>query len=68
MNKTSGEKNFDRRSFLQRIGWGAGAVGLAGAALSAAQSTAKAGDADNKPTAGYRETDHVLRAYQAARF
>ena len=68
MSTTSENKGLDRRSFLQGIGWGAGTAGLAAVALGGRGQTAEAGPTDAKPAAGYRETDHVLRAYEVARF
>jgi len=54
-----------RRDFLRLIGWG----GVAGAAALAAGGTAPAASAAAKPAApGYRETAHVKKYYETAKF
>lgn len=73
MSETKDQKQttVDRRGFLRTVGLGAGA---AGAAAALAAGTAAAGVAEPTPDpagktdAGYRETDHVRRFYDLARF
>ncbi|HSR71553.1 MAG TPA: hypothetical protein VLL72_04165 [Kiloniellales bacterium] len=66
MSKTT-TTAIDRRDFFRKAGLGAGVAGAAAAGLSAS----KAGAAE--PTkggskAGYRETAHVKKFYELARF
>lgn len=56
---------FGRRDFLRGVGVGAGAAGVA-AAVGVGGGEAEA--AEKKDDAGYRETEHVRRFYQLARF
>ena len=55
----------DRRSFLKLAG--AGVVG-SGAALASAAAPAAAASAPEAAEGGYRETDHVKRYYELAKF
>ena len=56
-----------RRDFFKKAGLGVGAAGMAAAALSAKES--KAEETASRPGgAGYRETAHVKKYYQLARF
>ena len=57
-----------RRDFFRKAGLGAGAAGVAAVALS--KTPAKAAVAGGKATGGkgYRETDHVKKYYELARF
>lgn len=69
MEAKKGAASIDRRSFLKAGGLAVGAAGAAGAALSAgkpakAVTPAKAG----RKSAGYRETEHVRRFYELAKF
>lgn len=59
----------DRRSFLRGVGLGAGAAGAV-AALTVAAGPAAAAEAVSAPGSadGYRETAHVRRYYELARF
>jgi len=59
-------KTAQRRDFLKLAGLGT----LAGAAAAAGGTPRKAAAATAKPTtdAGYRETEHVKKAYERARF
>lgn len=57
----------DRRAFLRGVGLSAGAAGAAAIGVTATKVDAKAA-ADAKTGAGYQETDHVRRAYDAAGF
>ncbi|MCP5366164.1 MAG: twin-arginine translocation signal domain-containing protein [Hyphomicrobiales bacterium] len=58
-----------RRQFLKTAGLGAGAAGVAATALAVKAPEADAAAAPaGKPRAGYRETDHVRRYYELAKF
>ncbi len=62
------QERISRRGFLRAAGLGAGAA--AGAAVAAIGSDARSAtsEAKHRPAAGYRETEHVRRAYELARF
>jgi anaerobic selenocysteine-containing dehydrogenase len=64
--KPGKNKTAQRRDFLKLAGLGT----LAGAAAAAGGTPRKAVAATAKPAtdAGYRETDHVKKAYELARF
>lgn len=63
------QQTVNRRSFLRGLGLGAaGAAGAAALAVNGAGAPAEAKPAEAKPSIGYRETEHVKRAYGAARF
>lgn len=66
MTKEKGPKTAQRRDFLKLAGLGT----LAGAAAAAGGTPRKAEAATGtKPNgAGYRETDHVKKAYELSRF
>ncbi len=69
METKNGARSIDRRSFLKAGGLAVGAVGAASATLAAGKP-AKAvtpAKADRK-AAGYRETEHVRRFYELAKF
>ena len=57
-----------RRDFFRKAGLGAGAAGAVAVALS--RTPAKAAVAGGKASGGkgYRETDHVKKYYELARF
>lgn len=57
----------DRRSFLRAVGLGAGAAAV-GLAAPAEAAPAPAGPPAKGEAAGYRETEHVKRAYETFRF
>ncbi|WP_245651301.1 twin-arginine translocation signal domain-containing protein [Paramagnetospirillum marisnigri] len=57
----------DRRAFLRGVGLSAGAAGAAAMAVGSSNADAKAGT-ESRQGAGYRETEHVRRAYEAAGF
>lgn len=69
MKQEKSKETVGRRAFLRGAGLGAGAAGVAAvAATSAAPAKpASAAPAQGRP-AGYRESEHVRRAYQLARF
>jgi len=58
-------KSVDRRDFFRKAGFGAGAAGIAAVAL---RSEANAGTVESPKGDGYRETDHVKKFYELARF
>lgn len=66
MSKLKGDVATDRRSFLKLAG--AGVVGT-GAAAAAAVAPAVAGEpVETEPGLGYRESEHVRRYYELAKF
>ena len=67
MTAASNTPAFDRRAFLRGIGLSAGAAGAAAVGVTATQADAKAQD-QTRQGAGYQETEHVRRAYEAAGF
>ncbi|MGF1610505.1 MAG: formate dehydrogenase [Kiloniellales bacterium] len=70
-HKKTGQKkegaSLGRRNFFRTAGLGAGAVGAAAVGLAAEGSAAE--PARKSPSsAGYRETGHVKKFYELARF
>jgi hypothetical protein len=61
-------KSVPRREFLKAAGLTSGAVGAAAVALSATPARAAKDQATGTKDAGYRETEHVLKYYETARF
>ena len=62
-------KKLSRRAFLRNAGLGAGASGVAVAALAASRpAEAAQATPSDRSAAGYRETEHVRRAYALSRF
>ena len=57
----------DRRAFLRGAGLSAGAAGAAALGVTATRADAKAAS-EAQTGAGYQETEHVRRAYEAAGF
>ncbi len=57
----------DRRNVFRKVGLGAGALGVAAVGLSASKAKAESAKSPSKG-AGYRETDHVKKYYELARF
>ena len=57
-----------RRDFFKKAGLGAGAAGMAAVGLSAKQGKADEPASTRPGSAGYRETAHVKKYYQLARF
>ena len=55
-----------RRDFLKVAGITGGAVGVAAVALASKSATAAAPESGK--TSGYRETEHVKKYYELARF
>ena len=67
MNGKKDIGSMERRDFMKKTGLGIGVAGAAAVSLSKTSSAAPSvGDAPGK--AGYRETDHVKRVYETARF
>lgn len=58
--------NVERRAFLRGIGLSAAAAPAA--ALGLAAPPAEAAETKTDAASGYQETEHVRRAYAAARF
>ena len=65
MEKTEKSDSLARRDFLKGAGV-AGAAGIASAALSGKE--AQAALPEDRPTGGYRETEHVMKYYELSRF
>jgi anaerobic selenocysteine-containing dehydrogenase len=65
MKKDKTDVKTDRRSFLKLAG--AGVVG-SGAAAAASVVPAAADTAEAEPGSGYRESEHVRRYYELAKF
>ena len=57
-----------RRAFFKKAGFGAGAIGAAAVGLDAKKSTAAEPSKGASSGAGYRETAHVKKYYDLARF
>ena len=57
-----------RRAFLTRAGLTAGAAGAAAVAVGGASPAEAAQQTRGRRVAGYRETEHVRRAYALSRF
>jgi len=55
-----------RRDFIKKTGFGVGVVGAVATGLS--KTAAATGDDGVKASRGYRETEHVKRFYETARF
>ena len=62
------KKGIPRREFLKTAGLAAGAAGTAAAALTAGPSKAAESGGKARTSAGYRETEHVRKYYELARF
>lgn len=65
MSKRKDRTNADRRDFLKLAGLG---TVVGGAALVSGQRAAKATEELAEKETGYRETDHVKKTYDLARF
>ena len=65
MKASDKSEKLQRRDFLK----GAGLAGAAGAATVALSGNdAKAAVVEAKPKGSYRETEHVMKAYELSRF
>ena len=67
MTAASDTTPLDRRAFLRGIGLSAGAAGAAAVGVTATKADAKS-QMGASQGAGYQETEHVRRAYEAAGF
>ncbi len=67
MSKLKQSKSLPRREFLKTAGLTAGAAGAAAVVLSSPEKSAMPTDTEGK-SGGYRETDHVRKYYELARF
>jgi anaerobic selenocysteine-containing dehydrogenase len=63
---TQTKKSLPRRDFLKAAGIAGGAAGLAAAALTTKSAKAAAPEAGKG--AGYRETEHIRKYYESARY
>ncbi len=59
-------KSIERRTFMKKAGLGVGAVGAV--ALSKSSAAAVPGTGAKPGKSGYRETEHVKKYYELARF
>ncbi len=66
MSNSKNPKAIPRREFLKSAGLTTGAVGAA-AVLSGVPAEAATMPGADKKSAGYRETEHVLKYYELAR-
>lgn len=57
----------NRRNLLRGIGLSAAAAGAVAAGITASRADTRP-PAGTAPDAGYRETEHIRRAYEAASF
>ena len=63
---TKSKKALPRRDFLKAAGIAGGAAGVAAVALSSKSASAAAPESGKG--SGYRETEHVKKYYELARF
>ncbi len=68
MTKKTESPAVGRREFFRKAGMGAGAVGAAAVVAAAKDGKAEEAGAERSARAGYRETSHVKRFYELARF
>ncbi len=67
MTENSETKTVSRRDLLRGAALSAGAAGAAAMGVTATKADAASGD-QTRTGAGYQETEHVRRAYEAAGF
>ena len=67
MSKKTAAK-LGRRDFFRKAGLGAGAAGAAAVGLTASQGHAAVPKKDAPKGDGYRETEHVKKFYELAKF
>lgn len=67
MSKKAAAK-LGRRDFFRKAGLGAGAAGVAAVGLSTSEGSAAVPGRDAVTGEGYRETEHVKKFYELARF
>jgi len=60
------KKSLPRRDFLKAAGIAGGAVGLAATTLTS--KSTQAAVPDGRKVSGYRETEHVRKYYESARY
>ena len=63
-----GIKSIERRTFMKRAGLGVGAVGAVAVGLPKSSVAAVPGTGAKPGKSGYRETEHVKKYYETARF
>ncbi len=68
MNENKDVKSAARRAFMKKAGLGAGAVGAVAIGLPGKTAQAKLATGEAPGRDGYRETEHVKRFYETARF
>ncbi len=68
MKRSKEIKSVERRAFMKKAGAGAGAVGAVAIGLPGTSAAAVSATGSAPGRSGYRETEHVKRAYAAARF
>ncbi len=61
-------KSIERRTFMKRAGLGVGAVGAVAVGLPKSSAAAVPGTGAKSGKSGYRETEHVKKYYETARF
>ncbi len=68
MGERKNIKSLERRTFMKRAGLGVGAVGAVAVGLSKTSAAAAPGTGAKPGKSGYRETAHVKKYYETARF
>ena len=68
MSEKKKETAVGRRAFFKKAGFGAGVFGAAAVGLTAKKSAAAEPSKGASSGAGYRETAHVKKYYDLARF
>ena len=61
-------KSVKRRAFMKKAGIGVGAVGAVAVGLSKTSAAAAPGTGAKPGKSGYRETEHIKKYYETARF
>ena len=61
-------KSTERRAFMKKAGLGVGAVGAVAVALPKSSAAVVLGTGAKPGKSGYRETEHVKKYYEVARF
>ncbi len=61
-------KSVERRAFMKKAGISVGAVGAVAVGLSKTSAAAAPGTGAKPGGSGYRETEHVKKYYETARF
>ncbi len=68
MKENEGIKSVERRNFMKKAGLGVGAVGAVAVGLPQTSAAAAPGTGAKPGKSGYRETEHVKKYYEMARF